>query len=140
MARTTRQGDLNTWAYTADATEDGAAQDIASIAKSAEYTTATYAAQIDINRLKQINLQAKMTGENASAVGPVDFYVLLYDDPADIPTKENFIMRVAVTGATAQSTPQSFLVSHHYMKVLKVKNGDGTYAVTGVNLKVTSNG
>lgn len=140
MARTVRKGDLNTWAYTADATEEGAAQDIASINAATTYSTTTYAAQIGINQLEQINLQAKLTGGNASAVGPVDFYVLLYDDENDIPTKESFVMRVVVTGNTPQKTPQSFAVAHRYMKVLKVVNVDASYAIAGVNLKVTSNG
>jgi hypothetical protein len=133
-------GDLDTYAYTADAKQNGVEQDIASIAAATPYTTQTYVAEIDINRLKQINLTAKMTGANASAVGPVDFYILLYDDPNNVPTKESFIMRVVVTGNTAQKTPQSFVVNHHYMKILKVVNVDASYAITNVNLLVTSNG
>jgi len=140
MPNDTRLGDLNTYLYTADATQNGTEQDIASIAANTPYTTTTYAAQIDINRLTQVNLMAKLTGGNALAVGPVDIYILLYDDPDNIPTKESFIMRVVTTGATPQRTPQSFAVRHHYMKILKVVNVDPTYAVTLVNVLATSNG
>jgi hypothetical protein len=131
--------DLNLWAYRASA-DDETAQDIASIAAAGTYSTTTYAIAIWINGLKQINLTAKLTGGNASAVGPVDFYILLYDDADNVPTKESFIMRVVTTGATAQKTPQSFKVKHRYMKILKVVNNDASYTATAVNLLVTSGG
>jgi hypothetical protein len=131
--------DLNLWLYRASATSE-TAQDIATIAATQSYTTTTYAIETWINGLQQVNLTVKATGANASAVGPLDVYVLLYDDPDNVPTKESFIMRVVVTGATAQKTPQSFRTKHKYMKVLKVVNNDPTYAVTLINILATSNG
>jgi hypothetical protein len=131
--------DLILWAYRTSA-DDETAQDIATIAATATYSTTTYAIAMWINGLKQVNLTAKLTGGNASAVGPVDFYVLLYDDADNVPTKESFIMRVVTTGETAQKTPQSFKVKHRYLKILKVVNNDASYTATMVNLLVTSGG
>lgn len=132
--------DLNLWAYRTSAADE-TAQDIATIAAAGgAYTTTTYAIPVWVNGLKQVNLTAKLTGGNASAVGPVDFYVLLYDDADNVPTKESFIMRVVVTGATAQKTPQSYKVKHRYLKILKVVNNDASYTATLVNLLVTSGG
>ena len=77
---------------------------------------------------------------DASAIGPVDFYILLYDDVDNVPTKESFVMCVDVTGDVTQLTPQSFKVRHRCLNILKVVNNDASYTATLVNLLVTSAG
>lgn len=137
---TTLRTDLSPWAYQASATDE-TPQDIPSIAAAGgKYEAETYAIPIWINGLRQLNLTAKITGEDPGTIGPVDFYVLLYDNVDNIPSKESFIMRVVITGNTPQLTPQSFVVRHRWMKIQKVVNDDPSYAATAVNLLVTSAG
>jgi hypothetical protein len=136
---TTLRTDLSPWAYQTSATDE-TPQDIPSIAAGGKYEATTYAIPIWINGLSQVNLTAKITGADPSAIGPVDFYFLLYDDADNIPTKESFIMRVDVTGDVPQLTPRSVRVKHRWMRILKVVNDDPSYAVTAVNLLVTSAG
>jgi hypothetical protein len=136
----TLRTDLDPWAYRASATDE-TPQDIPSIAAAGgKYEAETYAIPIWINGLSQVNLTAKITGGDPSAIGPVDFYVLLYDDADNIPTKESFVMRVDVTGDVPQLTPRSVRVKHRWMRILKVVNDDPTCAATAVNLLVTSAG
>jgi hypothetical protein len=136
--------DLDLWAYRASAADE-TAQDVASIAAGATYSTLTYAVAININGLKIVKISMKSTGGNASAASAVTFHWQVANTiTADVPvwsdTDATFTTVMTQNGTSAKQVSQLVRVSGKYLRLLKVVNADASYTATLVNAKVSSNG
>ena len=136
--------DLDLWAYRASASDE-TAQDVASIAAGATYSTLTYAIAININQLKILKISMKSTGGNASAASAVTFHwqvtnTIVADVPVWSDTDATFTTVMTQNGTTAKQISALVRVSGKYLRCLKVVNADTSYTATAVNAKVNSNG
>ena len=117
---------------------DGYAADV-DLTAGQDYTTA--GASVPVDGIDQVLVFAKGKGANASSSGTVSIYIAASYDGTTFDTEGTIIALTLNANSAVRAKPVLFECSGcKALKIIRMVNGDATYAVDDVNARFVSQG
>jgi hypothetical protein len=102
---------------------------------TAGQTITTNSNAIAVEGADSVDLYFRLTGANASSAGNVTFYVSRSYDGTNYESVGNtFLVAIATNTAVIGNAVNIDTRNARYIKIVKIINGDASYALSGVNV------